>query len=760
MSARAPIAALFFAALGSDALSLRSPNGRIKVDNDAETGTFSVSIDGETWLPAGNPVGVRNQGKLYSAGSKGDEKLVSKGDPKSGSGSDTTGAFASITQEWTAGDASFSTSARVYDSTVVFSQVFESGVTASQSGDVDGVLSYFPSFRVGNFTSSRLGYMQYNGDMVGSGYHLGEWDDKSSGIGSGIKGTGPLVVFTEDLSTSIVMSPFSHFMAANQAFSEDDRTVSYGVMGNVSSVPAGYTLETIIQVGSGVQSVMMDWGDALLSRSGKGRDDAWTRDFALQYLGYSTDNGAYYYYNTIKGKNYQDTMLAVKAYADQEGIPYRYWLADSWWYYKGPSDGVVNWTADPSIFPDGMEYVYKKTEWLVQGHNRYWSAETTYAKQNGGDWDFEIARSRDGKSDIALPVSQDFWDFLLRTAREWGLTTYEQDWLDNEYDRFPALTQNATLARDWLTQMAAAADRNGLSIQYCMTHMRHMLQSSELPAVTQARASGDYHPGENQWHQVGTTGIFAYALGVAPSKDNYWSTTYQPGNKWGNANEPYNRLQAAVITLTKGPICPSDAVNKSDKALIMKSSAMDGTLLVPSQPAARLDSAFVGEALGIDGCPVGEAWSAPSMVSGRRYTTAFAAVMGSDYKLGQVELGYDKDANLIAFEANATTSLVSMPLTLKKCEKFDFQLYNIVPRESNGWALLGEQSKWISVSPNRFLEVTSTDESLDAIVQGTPGETVTVSFADPNNKIVTVDCVFSSGRSAKASVPAKTCVSL
>ena len=43
------------------------------------------------------------------------------------------------------------------------------------------------------------------------------------------------------------------------------------------------------------------------------------------------DNGAYYYYNPEAGKNYQQTMIDVKAYAESVGLPYQYTLLDSWW---------------------------------------------------------------------------------------------------------------------------------------------------------------------------------------------------------------------------------------------------------------------------------------------------------------------------------------------------------------------------------------------------------------------------------------------
>ena len=114
-----------------------------------------------------------------------------------------------------------------------------------------------------------------------------------------------------------------------------------------------------------------------------------------------------------------------------------------------------------------------------------------------------------------------------------------------------------------------------------------------------------------------------YAVGLAPSKDNYWSTVAQPGSPYHNDTEPRSRLQAAVLTLSntkkggetrthatprpllvasghappssslsdephafvslaaaaKGPVCPSDAVGHSDAALIMRSAMTDGRLL-------------------------------------------------------------------------------------------------------------------------------------------------------------------------------------
>ena len=59
--------------------------------------------------------------------------------------------------------------------------------------------------------------------MVGSGYHLGKWGDDTSDIASGIKGTGPLVVFQKAMRLSVVFSPFSNAMAANQKFTHSKK---------------------------------------------------------------------------------------------------------------------------------------------------------------------------------------------------------------------------------------------------------------------------------------------------------------------------------------------------------------------------------------------------------------------------------------------------------------------------------------------------------------------------------------------------------
>lgn len=162
---------------------------------------------------------------------------------------------------------------------------------------------------------------------------------------------------------------------------------------------------------------------------------------------------------------------------------------------------------------------------LVQAHNRYWSGHAVYARQNGGKYLFLI----DEDTGHSLPLEQAFWDELLGRKARWGLRVYEQDWLKHQMDeKTPALMQSVHLADMWLTQMARAAEKNGLTIQYCMAYMRFLLQAVLYPSVTQTRASGDYLDDSEQW-RIGAGSPLLWALGLSPSKDGLWSTSQQPG---------------------------------------------------------------------------------------------------------------------------------------------------------------------------------------------------------------------------------------
>ncbi len=92
----------------------------------------------------------------------------------------------------------------------------------------------------------------------------------------------------------------------------------WGVIGNVSTLEPGFEVSFIVTAANGGPNTgMRYWGRYLLEFYGRDWGASWDRDFTLQYLGYSTDNGAFYYYETEPDKNYEQTIIDVKDYADK-----------------------------------------------------------------------------------------------------------------------------------------------------------------------------------------------------------------------------------------------------------------------------------------------------------------------------------------------------------------------------------------------------------------------------------------------------------
>ena len=52
----------------------------------------------------------------------------------------------------------------------------------------------------------------------------------------------------------------------------------------------------------------------------------------------------------------------------------------------------------------------------------------------------------------------------------------------------------------WLAGMAEGAAASKRTVQYCMPYPNQILSAAAYPAVTNARATGDYFHGDNQGH--------------------------------------------------------------------------------------------------------------------------------------------------------------------------------------------------------------------------------------------------------------------
>ena len=322
-------------------------------------------------------------------------------------------------------------------------------------------------------------------------------------------------------------------------------------------------------------------------------------------MSYWTDNGAFYYYNTEKDKNYDETMRDVFEYSEGSSIPFHSWNFDSWWYYKCKTEHgspVKKWTAMDEVFPDGnngMRDIYRDTGLPVIAHNRWWCNETDYSTRQGGKYTFV----HDDEKGAAIPTDPQFWPDLFRNSSSWGLKVYLQDWMNHQTDNMPILSQDLSLERNWLLDMGHAAAIHDINILYCMSYSRHMLASVEIPNVVSIRASKDYNPGS--WQTNGTTdhmqwdiamtSIWTFALGLAPFKDNFWTSKHENGNPYPNGKDIQETriyLESAMATLSTGSVGISDQIGQTNMTIVNRSIRKDELILKPSRHSVTSNAGY------------------------------------------------------------------------------------------------------------------------------------------------------------------------
>ena len=161
-------------------------------------------------------------------------------------GTDAGGAYTEHTQAWSAGQRNFTTSIRVYAAHAVFATFFPEEWPRTSAGDRDKVSQAFPTFRTDSSpnVSQNVGVLSYQGGQGAYTPKYCSWKDISSNVGTGAADSGPIVLFTEDLETSLVVSAYSNFMAHTTEVGGHKELI-FGTGGAFESIPAGYTIETV-----------------------------------------------------------------------------------------------------------------------------------------------------------------------------------------------------------------------------------------------------------------------------------------------------------------------------------------------------------------------------------------------------------------------------------------------------------------------------------------------------------------------------------
>jgi len=542
---------------------------------------------------------------------------------------------------------------------------------------------------------------------------------------------GP-VMFYNDKFETVIVSPADHFMVSMITQKGKDR-FQIGLEGDLKSIPAGFKHPIIFYFGKGIRNSFVNWGDILLQWYGQKRDDLYA-DVGLSYLGYWTDNGAYYYYNTEKGMNYEETLLAVKADADRLGVPFKYFQVDSWWYFKsGPKrtgigtldwvknlmgGGAIKWEAMPDLFPNGLEGFQKKLGLPLIAHNRWYDKDTEYKKE------FKFVDGV-GQRNPAFPVEDRFWDMIMDQAVKYGVKVYEQDWLATQWNMIPYLRENLDAGERWLTAMSKSAEKRGLTIQYCMANPGIFMQAVKYPNITQVRPSDDYlagAPKQLYWIPFTKTSMLAWAVGLYPWKDVYLSSSGQRVIR----DEKRPEEETLISILSAAMVGPGDKIGFINKPLLMRTCRADGLLLKPDIPAMPIDRMFV------ENNTLYTIITESATSIGTYYYVAGFNIYPQKYTQREItlqELGV-KPGNYLIYnwarqELEREKDKIVFPRIL---DIYRSAYYVLVPEQSQTPSLIGEKEKFVTVSKARFKRIEQNGCRLNLKLSGVNGEELELAF--------------------------------
>ncbi|KAJ1454049.1 hypothetical protein M885DRAFT_618544 [Pelagophyceae sp. CCMP2097] len=715
-------------------------------------GDYALELEGEQWFDGGAAAIVLD-GALYASDAQGAAKrlvAVPQGWAPSRGFDARLGDYDEVSRsEWAAPSAParvvLTTWIRLFqdeDNFAIFGHAVAAGVSSglNVTEEKGSAMTAFPAWRA---NLKDLNVLSFAGCQLQDSQrlHFGPCFDTNAPIANESKAEDavpanmPMVAFDAELRT-VVISPLSNFFVSTQrgviAGTNGKRTfaVSAGILDTVDQeFTRAFSHETLIVAGVGVGETMRAWG-ALLRRGSAAPPKMQARALTNTHLGYYTDNGAYYYYNTEPGKTYEETMCDIRVQlVDVDKLPVKYFQHDSWWYYKSDDGGAEFWEPTPETFPHGFDPNYGSQLPLVL-HNRWFSPTTRYLD----NYTFLPALPGDA---VVVPIDPHFFEDVFRKALKWGMAVYEQDFLTHTYSNSRALRSNPGLAERWLSAMNAGAQRNNITIQYCMALPRHILASVAYDRVTHARASKDYGPGRDQWSYLGVTSLLYDSLNLIPFKDSFWSSSDQPraAGKRNYTFEANPELQTLVALLTKGPVAPSDGIGFANATRLMQTCRNDGLLLQADGPATICEEAFRSGFLFGDEPPppLPVVWEASAAVGGLVYNYVFAADLSESFGLP-----LDDGAFAVArdfYSKNVTSLTGALLLETPSAHGAApspsgdgvrrFGLWMLAP-EISGWVLLGDADKYVSVSSTRFPAVRANETHLEVDVVGVQGEAVNV----------------------------------
>eukprot|EP00035_Acanthoeca_spectabilis_P036154 m.38040 g.38040 ORF g.38040 m.38040 type:complete len:863 (-) comp7769_c0_seq1:47-2635(-) len=617
-------------------------------------------------------------------------------------------------------------------------------------------LATFPT--VSTNSSTPLRYISFGGCQCKSPTN-GAWGSTATQFDGATSGE-PLVLHNSEASPrAIVMAPIDNFMVSGQATLGD--VVGCGIRSTVKSLPPQFEHSTVIVGGRGINRTLFALGDLLLSKGGKQRTDP-ESDFVLSHAGYWTDHGAFYYHSDSGFSNAEAALKAVKTDLKQRNIPLRYFQWDDWWMESnGDVPGMTSWTPIPTKFPSGF------TDWLGSPLSLY---APMYAANNDWvsayEWKIDALHNRS-----AIPLDPKFYPDLFANGTKIGMKMFEQDFLCSTNTGTSLTNSDLKSGQQWLDNMNSAAEEAGITVQWCMINPQHALASTRASRVTNSRGTADNTRNTaTNIEPMGQNSLLYFALGMFTSRDNVFTTpsnVEQTGCSGGHCVEPTRHADNAVAFLAGGPYGPSDGVGLTDRSIVMRTCRADGVLLRPSLPLATLDLAFTkptGKPNDNSAAPLW--WAAHDNHGALRWSYFLsinsdgavsvdpATLLWEDAAAAMAAWVVDLESNVTQVTRVASGSSFSVAASPALPNGPGLTHVTFAPVLPSGLVLLGDTSRWATVSYRRFSQVNVTPTTMSARVIGTPGETFPVAYAPAGSTAVTtVMCTFGTQGSAGCGSP-------
>lgn len=498
-------------------------------------------------------------------------------------------------------------------------------------------------------------------------------------------------VFFDSQPAAFILSPAANFLVANTDWGPNGE-INTGISPSITAIPAGFQHQTVLAAEGGINAAFATWGRALLDLGGKTAppNDA---DLTLRTLGYWTDNGATYYYQSEASRSYPDTLSAIRDTFAQKGAPLGYVQLDSWFYPKGAnadwrdiSSGIHQYLGAPALFVPSLKGFQQALGLPLVTHSRWIDASSPYRQQ------YQISGN--------VAVDPRYWNDVAAYLHDSGAVVYEQDWLSLQAQA----DLNLTDPEAFMGNMAASMSRNGINLQYCMASPRHFLQSSKYGNVTSIRTADDRFE-KSRWTRFLYASRLASALGVWPFSDVFCST------------EADNLLLA---TLSAGPLGIGDRLGTINGDNLLLAVRGDGVIVKPDAALVPLDQNYVSDVQDPTRPMVASTYTE---FNGRRTYYVFAYARGSGSVAGFPLSGFGFAGPVYVYNYFTGQGKLAGPSdTVSEPMINDRAYYIIAPVNDSGMALLGDLNQFVSLGKKRISDVQDNGD-IQATVLFAAGET-------------------------------------